>query len=243
MPSQPLRKSTNKKAKNKNAKNKNAQRITYGGVLQLGFKTLNIKEFFCNYRAFSTDHISSSFIRWGWCGDPAEACLGPQSPLGSYLELGHSRDLALTPPRPAFCLAEPARCLIARAGMGCSAWQSGRFHRSQVFGEPSRNPAVDTSSAMSPLNGGGLPSRRPRSHGGTAPLDGRLGGRDASRRTAGGYRFWKRNFQTLFFTWSAGKQREIGVQHHSVDNKPLSNDIFTGRPQRSPMPTLLWGRW
>ena len=122
MPSQPLRKSTDKKAKNKNA-----QRITYGGVLQLSFKTLNIKEFFCNYRAFSTDRISSSFIRWGWCEDPAEACLGPQSPLGSYLELGHSRDLALTPPRPAFCLAEPARCLIARAGMGCSVWQSGEI--------------------------------------------------------------------------------------------------------------------
>ncbi|MXQ93342.1 hypothetical protein E5288_WYG008054 [Bos mutus] len=56
--------------------------------------------------------------------------------------------------------------------------------RSQVFGEPSRNPAMDTRPAMFPLNGGGLPSGRPRSQGDNAPLDDRLGGRDALRRTA-----------------------------------------------------------
>ena len=74
-----------------------------------------------------------------------------------------------------------------------------RFHRSQVFGEPSRNPAMDTRPAMFPLNGGGLPSGRPRSQGGTAPLDDRLRGRDALRQTAGGYHFWKKNFQTLLY--------------------------------------------
>lgn len=88
----------------------------------------------------------------------------------------------------------------------CVSWDGiaqcdsrGRFHRSQVFGEPSRNPAMDTRPAMFPLNGGGLPSGRPRSQGDTAPLDDRLGGRDALRRTAGGYHFGKKNFQTLLY--------------------------------------------
>lgn len=132
----------------------------------------------------------------------------------------------------------------------CVSWDGiaqcdsrGRFHRSQVFGEPSRNPAMDTRPAMFPLNGGGLPSGRPRSHRATpllwmTALEEEMPWGELRVGTILG-----KKISRLFFTWSAGKQREIGVQHHSVDNKPLSNDIFTGRPQRSPMPTLLWGRW
>ena len=46
----------------------------------------------------------------------------------------------------------------------------GRCHRLQVLAGTSHNHTMETWPAIFPLNGGDLPSRRPRSHDSTAPL-------------------------------------------------------------------------
>ena len=75
-----------------------------------------------------------------------------------------------------------------------------RFHRSQVFGETSQNRAMEMWPAIFPLNGGGLPSRSPRSHGSTVLLDNSPIKRNASRYAIGVYDFLeKKNLNFVLY--------------------------------------------
>lgn len=86
-----------------------------------------------------------------------------------------------------------------------------RFHRSQVFGETSQNQAMEMWPAILSLNGGGLPSRRPRSYGNTAPLDNSPIKSDASRCITGVYNFSRKNSELCSLPGQPASTGKIGV--------------------------------
>ena len=158
--------------------------------------------------------ISPSPFKQGLCEDPDQDYRGLWIPLGSYLELGWSKNLASASSSLTSILFGKAcqvpDCTEKRdAFTQCDSQE--RFHRSQVFGGASQNRAMQTRPAIFPLHGGGLPSRSPRSHGDVAPLDDSPVKRDSLRYIIGIHIFLKNNFPSLLYLVSQQIQGNWGL--------------------------------